>query len=213
MSQRKKLSNQEIVELFDCLADGMRSIHEAGLVHKDLKPKNIVIGSDGKPRIIDFGLSAPMAGGEDRHIAGTATYMSPGKPPECIAWMLEVIFLASVQFFTKHSRRSPLLLRPVSRLHLRSARKCNFENPRVLNANVSVFLEQICLRCLEKSLHERFHSAAEIQARLAVKPGIAASFSHFFATKAALCEVPLQHYYWLPPRYRSLHPIYSRRLL
>jgi serine/threonine protein kinase len=57
--------------------DALATAHERGIVHRDLKPSNILLGPDGRPRVMDFGIAAHVAGGGDGLIVGTPGYMSP----------------------------------------------------------------------------------------------------------------------------------------
>ncbi|MDH5339224.1 MAG: HDOD domain-containing protein, partial [Rubrivivax sp.] len=57
--------------------DALATAHERGIVHRDLKPSNILLGTDGRARVMDFGIAARVAGGGDGLIAGTPGYMSP----------------------------------------------------------------------------------------------------------------------------------------
>jgi len=57
--------------------DALATAHERGIVHRDLKPSNILVGTDGRPRVMDFGIAARVAGGGDGLIVGTPGYMSP----------------------------------------------------------------------------------------------------------------------------------------
>jgi serine/threonine-protein kinase len=70
MSLRDWLSEErsidEIFEIFRNAALGLASAHEAGLVHRDFKPDNVLIGTDGRVRVIDFGI-ASLGGGETQN--------------------------------------------------------------------------------------------------------------------------------------------------
>jgi tetratricopeptide (TPR) repeat protein len=68
----------EIVAVYLQCGEGLHAAHRAGLVHRDFKPDNAILGDDGRVRVLDFGL-AQLADGHDRpaRIAGTPGYMAP----------------------------------------------------------------------------------------------------------------------------------------
>jgi len=72
-------SDSDLVEVLAKIASGLAHVHEKGLIHKDLKPANILLKSPGEPDpvIIDFGSTVPDGAEENRGIAGTELYMAP----------------------------------------------------------------------------------------------------------------------------------------
>jgi serine/threonine protein kinase/tetratricopeptide (TPR) repeat protein len=73
-----------VLDVFRRLCSALAHLHGEGLVHRDLKPGNILVRPDGQPVLLDFGLAARFAGGlgrealeQDEGVAGTAAYMSP----------------------------------------------------------------------------------------------------------------------------------------
>jgi tetratricopeptide (TPR) repeat protein len=68
---------QEIVALYAAAGDGLAAAHAAGLVHRDIKPDNILVGSDGRPRIADFGVVGAASSTGPAGLAGTPGYMAP----------------------------------------------------------------------------------------------------------------------------------------
>jgi serine/threonine protein kinase len=86
-----KLAEQEVLELGLQVAAGLQAAHAHGLLHRDVKPGNILYNSEGVPKIVDFGLShvrnrATSAGGQPAVIWGTPYYIAPeklrGKPED-----------------------------------------------------------------------------------------------------------------------------------
>ncbi len=77
---RGPLPINDAVEIAAQMADGLASAHENGIAHRDVKPGNVVVGSKGEVKILDFGL-AKLAGPADLtqvgSTAGTAAYMAP----------------------------------------------------------------------------------------------------------------------------------------
>ena len=88
-SLKKKLAgrpqpSREAVVLIEKLARAMAVAHAQGLVHRDLKPDNVLLAEDGEPKITDFGLVRRLDDADELTrsgcIVGTPIYMAPNRP-------------------------------------------------------------------------------------------------------------------------------------
>ncbi|MCA3239845.1 MAG: HDOD domain-containing protein [Rubrivivax sp.] len=83
LKTRPRLPARQAVGLMLGVLDALAAAHDKGIVHCDLKPSNILLGGDGRPRVMDFGIAARVQRGNDRaephdgRIVGTPGYISP----------------------------------------------------------------------------------------------------------------------------------------
>jgi serine/threonine protein kinase len=63
--------------LIEQVAGGLAEVHACGLLHRDIKPQNIILGDDGLPRLVDFGLAIPVASEALHEVSGSPPYMAP----------------------------------------------------------------------------------------------------------------------------------------
>ncbi|GAA4232544.1 WD40 repeat protein [Streptosporangium album] len=102
----RRFAGDDLHRLATAVATALTAVHEAGVIHRDLKPDNVLLGPDG-PRVIDFGIArtAEMSLTVSGHIAGTPTYMAPeiftgqraGPAADVFAWGGVMVFAATGQ--------------------------------------------------------------------------------------------------------------------
>jgi predicted Ser/Thr protein kinase len=156
-----------VAPLVEKIARAVHHAHERGVIHRDLKPTNILVLDDGEPMIGDFGIARDQRRATQLTTAGellgTPAYMAP----EQITGMAhradprtDVYGLGAVLYFCLTGR--PPFDAP-SFLEL-SAQVLQAEPtpPRFLEAGVDPRLERICLRCLRKDPGDRYPSAKEL---------------------------------------------------
>lgn len=87
LRDRGRLPPREALQLLDAVVEGLAAAHEAGLIHRDVKPENVLLSDAGQVKIADFGLArAVSATTGTATLVGTAAYLSPelvlGRPAE-----------------------------------------------------------------------------------------------------------------------------------
>jgi tetratricopeptide (TPR) repeat protein/predicted Ser/Thr protein kinase len=160
------------------ICEGLREAHRLGVVHRDLKPQNVMVDEEGNARIMDFGIARSV---ETKGITGagvmigTPEYMSPeqveGKEVDqrsdvySLGVMLYEMLTGQVPFEgdtpfaigVKHKSEKP-------------------KDPKELNAQIPDDLNRVILKCLEKEKESRYQSAGELQNDLTnIQKGIPAT--------------------------------------
>jgi serine/threonine protein kinase/tetratricopeptide (TPR) repeat protein len=163
-----RLSPGQAISITKQVCDGLAEAHKLGVVHRDLKPQNIMIDQDGNARIMDFGIARSLEGkgitGAGVMI-GTPDYMSPeqveGKEtdPRSDIYSLGIILYEMVTGQTPFEGDTPFT---IGIKHKSEAPK----DPQELVPQIPDDLSRIILRCLEKEKDRRYRSASELQSEL-----------------------------------------------
>ena len=180
---RKPLRLSKVLDVAEQVAKGLVEAHKYGVIHRDIKPQNLMITPGGQLKILDFGLAKQMrtSGEVDRdaptasilstpgHVIGTIPYMSPeqvqGEPVDACS----DIFSLGVTFYEmlagKHPFKDKSAAITMSRILL--AEPIPTER---FNAQVSPELQALLNKMLSKEKAERYQSAEEFLAALRQLP-------------------------------------------
>ncbi len=165
--RREPVSSRRAAELFVKIARTVHFAHERGILHRDIKPGNILLDKHGEPYLTDFGLArwieqeSTVTNSFD--VLGTPSYMPPeqaaGQAKE-LTPAADVYSLGAV-FYQMLTGRAPFVggtPYETIRLVVETAPR----NPQLWNSKVDVHLATICLKCLEKDPQRRYPSAREL---------------------------------------------------
>ena len=161
---RAPISMRQAAEVIAKVARTVHYAHQHGILHRDIKPGNILLDTSGEPHLTDFGLArlveVDSAVTDTEQIMGTPSYMAPEQAVGHKAQLTsttDVYGLGAVlyQLLTSHPPFAAETMYETIRLLVETDPR----QPRFLNRKIDRELSTICLKCLEKDPNRRFPSA------------------------------------------------------
>ena len=159
LSSGKRPAPREAARLVAEVADALQHAHHCGVIHRDVKPSNLLMGTDGRPRLTDFGLAridADVTLTRLGEAIGTPAYMSPEQArgelsaigPPCDIYGLGAVLYELLTGRPPFEGPNPVVLRQVLE-----------DDPKPTGSGVPIDLECICLTALAKEPSRRYRSA------------------------------------------------------
>ena len=175
--QKGALPSRKAIDYARQIAEGLAAAHDKGIVHRDVKPDNLFITSDGRVKILDFGVAKLTRPSDEvaRHVAlpaeteagmvvGTAGYMSPEQVRgESVDARSDIFSVGTILCEMLTGR--PPFTRATAPETMTAILK---EDPPPPSSDVSPALARIVARCLEKTREMRFQSARDLAFSLEV---------------------------------------------
>jgi serine/threonine-protein kinase len=164
-----KLTIDKAIEISTQVADALNAAHMNGVVHRDLKPQNIMLDRNGNALVLDFGIARSVAETSltgTGILIGTPDFMSPEQIHGEHADARTDIYSFGIILYEMVTGRLPFIAdNPAILLHLHLHEKPM--SPASLNKDVPKWLDGIILKCIEKKPENRFANFLEIKDALA----------------------------------------------
>ena len=164
----------DVLRIGDAIASALDYAHKQGIIHRDVKPANVMIANDGRVVLGDFGLALNLSDKSQGEVFGSPHYISPEQArrssdavPQSDLYSLGVILYEILTGVTPFNDPSPASL---ALQHITDAPPL----PRSINPALSLDVEAVLLKALEKKIGDRYQSGKKLmdalRAALVTKP-------------------------------------------
>jgi serine/threonine protein kinase len=165
---RQQVSISDALMIGEALSDALETAHAAGVIHRDVKPSNVLIDRDGRPHITDFGLAKQVDIDTKYTVSGTTLGTPAYMPPEQARGEVERIdarsdvYSIGAVLYEMLTGRTPFVGRSMLEVVV-AVINDPLKPPRQLNPRIHRDIQTIVQKCLEKDPRQRYASAAELR--------------------------------------------------
>lgn len=163
----KPMNAREAAELLRTVCGAVHFAHQRGVLHRDLKPHNLMIDTSGQPHVLDFGLAKRLDDDQgltmSGAVLGSPSYMAPEQAQgrnDRVGPHTDVYALGAI-LYQMLTGRAPFLATTAAETMMQVVQR-EPAAPSKLNADIPRDLETICLKCLEKEPARRYATAREL---------------------------------------------------
>lgn len=168
--QTGQLTVGKSISIAKQVCEGLVEAHKLGVVHRDLKPHNIMINKEGNARIMDFGIARSLdaEGITDANVMiGTPKYMSPEQVEGQVVDQRSDIYSLGIILYEMVTEKTPFDGDTALSIALKHKTQAPPE-PREFNAQIPENLSLVILKCLEKDKQKRYQRAEEVLSELRI---------------------------------------------
>jgi len=185
-TRRERLSHKEVIRIGRAVAGALDYAHQRGVVHRDVKPANVLLSGDGRLVLTDFGLAMDVQQGSFGEVFGSSLYIAPEQArrsadavPQSDQYSLGVMLYQMLTGALPFDDPSPA---SVALQHMTRTPPL----PRQLNPALNIETEQVLLKALSKSPADRYAKCRDLIEALEQALGLAAAAARTVPSKATL---------------------------
>ncbi len=162
IEKKARLSVKEAVSIAIQVSMGIEAAHNNHIIHRDIKPQNIIISKEGKVKVTDFGIAkAATSNTITSNVMGSVHYTSPEQARGGYSDEKSDIYSLGVTMFEMLTGRVPFNGETTVAIAIKHIQE-EFPSPREYVSEIPVSVEQIVFKCCQKSPDRRYQSMSEL---------------------------------------------------
>ena len=162
IEKKGRLSHKEVISIAIQMCSGIGAAHAAGIIHRDIKPQNIIISKDGKVKVTDFGIAKAVTSNTiSTNAMGSVHYTSPEQARGGFSDQKSDIYSIGITLYEMVTGQVPFdgdSTVSVAIKHLQE----EITAPSELVSDIPYSLEQIILKCTQKNAERRYPNTDEL---------------------------------------------------